>query len=214
MTFCSSLLIFKSYLVVEPRGYFAAQGRKTSEPFRRLLDDQKGRADELRVGEPAPAHGCLIGECSDRFQTALDCHQPKLARELVRVKRRKAALAPLVQKKEAGRAHFRERRRLRLPVHQERNQIVARRAHTRVLVIDYAQPVASIHDQVGRVIITMTEEARALGQLRRNVVELGLQFRRRAVRELLLAQAAEKVFEKEAKLPGQLRFVEGKAAGD
>ena len=63
-------------------------------------------------------------------------------------------------------------------------------------------------------VVAMTEDARTSGQFGRDVIQFDFQFCRLAVLQLLAAQAAKVMFEKEIQLPGKLRLVKGQAACD
>src|SRR5207302_3379806 len=102
-----------------------------------------------------------------------------------------AAAPTLFEEEEAAFAHLGERRQSRPPVEQERDEVVARRPHARVLVVYDSQTPRGVHHQIRRVKVTVAEGARSRGQLRRNVVQLGAQLGLVAVLELLPSEAPE-----------------------
>src|SRR5215213_1080953 len=191
-----------------------AQEREAPEPLRGLQYYLEHRVYKLRVSLSAHEHGRLVRESADGLQTALHRHQAELSREVVRVHRFEPARAALFEEEEAALAHLGERGQARAAVEQERDEVVRRGPHARVLIVDYPQTPRRVHHYVRRVKVPVAERPRARGQLRRHVIQLGPQLRLVAVLQSLAAQAPEVVLHEEVQLPRELRLVEGQTARD
>src|SRR5205814_5769236 len=100
-----------------------------------LQNDLQGWFNETFVRCAAAENGSLAGESSGCLQAALNCHQAKLLREIVRVDRAESLQPALFEKEEPVRAQLRQRRQARLAIEQKRDEIITRRSHARVLVI-------------------------------------------------------------------------------
>src|SRR5215831_2894624 len=104
------------------------------------------------------------------------------------------------QKLESMSAHRSQRRRLWLSIRQQRNQIVTGGPHSRVLMIDYANAVLVVNQEIRTMIVAMTKHARARRQLSRDIVELDFQLSSLAVPQCLATETAKVMFEKEIQL--------------
>ena len=91
--------------------------------------------NEVLVERASAANCCLVREGAGSFQAALNRHQSELEREIVWVDRAETEQATLFEKEQSMRAQLSERRRARLAIQQKRHEVLAGRAHARVLVI-------------------------------------------------------------------------------
>src|SRR5688500_6300890 len=130
---------------VQPLAQRRAQQREAAEPFGRLHDYLQHRVDEVRVSLAASRDGRLERERARGLQTALDGHQAELVGEVVRVYGVEPARAPLFEEEEAALAHLCERGQARASVEQERDEVVARGPHPRVLIVYDAEPALRVH---------------------------------------------------------------------
>ena len=131
------------------------QRRKPIEPLRRLQNNLEGRLYMFLVEDATTTNRGLIRKRSHRFQAPLNRHQAEFFAEIIRVDRFQSLASPRVQKEQTMRANLSQRRRFRLSIQQQRNQIIARRSHARILMIDYANPAFAIDQEIGTVIIAM-----------------------------------------------------------
>src|SRR5262245_38695662 len=84
----------------------------------------------------APSIYCgLAREGADRFQATLNGHETKFECEIIGVNWTEAEQSSFFEKEESMSAQLSQRRRTRLPIQQERHQVITRRTHARVLMI-------------------------------------------------------------------------------
>src|SRR6266404_5193485 len=133
---------------------------KTIKPLGGLEGNRQHRLDELRIGLNPSPHSCLERKRTARLQTTLHRHEPKLAREFVRVIRLQTQTLALSQQKKPMRSYLCEGRHRSNTIEQKRDQVIARRSHAGVLMIDDAQMILLIKDQVECMKVAMTKYTR------------------------------------------------------
>src|SRR5437868_15401798 len=78
----------------------------------------------------------LTCESPNRFEATLNGHETKFFTEVVGIDRLQAVTSARIEKKQTVTTNLGQRRRARLSIEQQRNQVIAGRPHTRVLMID------------------------------------------------------------------------------
>src|SRR6185503_1871791 len=118
------------------------------QPFGGLQSDLESGFDEMLVDGSPSIHRRLAGEGAGSFQATLNGHQTKFEREVVGVNRIETKQASLFEKEQTMTAQLSQRRWTRLSIQQERNEVITRRTHASVLMIDDSNSFLRIDHEV------------------------------------------------------------------